>query len=64
MSHGHGGKDALPDRRDNSMDHFAGVLREALTVIQDDQGSKDARCSSVHGSTVLLKKGENFCFPL
>ena len=48
----------------NSTDHFAGVLREALTMIQNDQGSKDARCSRVHSSLVLPKKGENFCFPL
>lgn len=63
MSHGPGGRDALPDRRGTSTDHSAEVLREALTVIQNDQGSKDPRCSRVHSSPVLFKD-EDFCFPL
>lgn len=57
MSHGHEERDALPDT-----DHFAELLREALTVIQCDQGSKAARCFRAHCSQVHLKKGENFCF--
>lgn len=52
-----------PGRRDSSRGHFAGVLREALTLIQN-KGSKDADAPGFTAHWCLLKREKISAFPI